>query len=201
MADARRARTEGDGAAPPPTSVAVLPFLDLSAERDQDFLCDGIAEEILTALTHVEGLRVAARSTSFQFKAKGDVGARTAGTRLGVDAVLEGSIRKATAWCRPGRGAMASVARSAEVEPGGGDGRFLPILRSGSTRRPSGSGLYSSSPLSGHGRGRFTSHATPWRCRRPDTAQRPGAGTSSGDRPASACGATVERWAPSIPVC
>ncbi len=95
MAAALRARTDGDGAAPLPTSVAVLPFLDLSAERDQDFLCDGIAEEILTALTHVEGLRVAARSTSFQFKAKGDVDARTAGTRLGVDAVLEGSVRKA----------------------------------------------------------------------------------------------------------
>jgi non-specific serine/threonine protein kinase len=99
MADALRARTDGSADPPPPlpapSSVAVLPFLDLSAERDQDYLCDGIAEEILTALTHVEGLRVAARSTSFQFKAKPDVDARTAGTRLGVDAVLEGSVRKA----------------------------------------------------------------------------------------------------------
>ncbi len=80
---------------PAPSSIAVLPFLDLSAERDQEHLCDGIAEEILTALTHVEGLRVAARSASFQFKAKADADARTVGTRLGVDAVLEGSVRKA----------------------------------------------------------------------------------------------------------
>ncbi len=98
MAVALRARTDRNAGPPPPlrapSSVAVLPFLDLSAERDQDYLCDGIAEEILTALTHVEGLRVAARSTSFQFR-KSDVDARTAGTRLGVDAVLEGSVRKA----------------------------------------------------------------------------------------------------------
>jgi adenylate cyclase len=73
-------------------SVAVLPFLDLSAQHDQDYLCDGIAEEILTALTHVEGLRVAARSSSFQMKSQD---ARAAGARLGVDAVLEGAVRKA----------------------------------------------------------------------------------------------------------
>ena len=99
MAAALRASTGDDRAAPPsplpaPASIAVLPFLDLSAGRDQDYLCDGIAEEILTALTHVEGLRVAARSTSFQFKSRSDVDARTAGTRLGVDTVLEGSVRK-----------------------------------------------------------------------------------------------------------
>jgi TolB-like protein/Flp pilus assembly protein TadD len=74
------------------SSVAVLPFLDLSAARDQDYLCDGIAEEILTALTHVPGLRVAARSSSFQMKSQD---ARAAGARLGVDAVLEGAVRKA----------------------------------------------------------------------------------------------------------
>jgi TolB-like protein len=74
------------------SSVAVLPFLDLSAERDQDYLCDGIAEEILTALTHLDGLRVAARSSSFQLKSQD---ARGAGARLGVDAVLEGAVRKA----------------------------------------------------------------------------------------------------------
>ncbi len=100
MAEALRAGVTSDrqrASAPPPapSSIAVLPFLDMSAERDQDFLCDGIAEEILTALTHVEGLRVAARSASFQFKAKADADARTVGTRLGVDAVLEGSVRKA----------------------------------------------------------------------------------------------------------
>ncbi|HEX8794205.1 MAG TPA: protein kinase [Polyangiaceae bacterium] len=73
------------------SSVAVLPFLDLSAARDQEYLCDGIAEEVLTALTRVEGLRVAARSSSFQLKSQD---ARSAGARLGVDAVLEGAVRK-----------------------------------------------------------------------------------------------------------
>ena len=75
-------------------SIAVLPFLDMSAARDQDYLCDGIAEELINALTHVDGLRVAARSSSFQFKATA-VDARAVGARLGVDSVLEGGVRKA----------------------------------------------------------------------------------------------------------
>ena len=101
MAHALRALAGGTGsferasALPSSSSVAVLPFLDLSAARDQEYLCDGIAEEILNALTQVDGLRVAARSTSFQFKATSGADARTAGTRLGVDSVLEGSVRKA----------------------------------------------------------------------------------------------------------
>jgi non-specific serine/threonine protein kinase len=78
----------------PPSSIAVLSFLDLSAGHDQGYLCDGIAEEILSALTHVPGLRVAARSSSFAFKPEG-ADARAVGTRLGVDAVLEGAVRKA----------------------------------------------------------------------------------------------------------
>lgn len=83
----------GDVAArPAPTSIAVLPFADMSPARDQEYLCDGIAEEILTSLTHVDGLRVAARSWSFQQKAQD---ARTAGARLGVDVVLEGAVRSA----------------------------------------------------------------------------------------------------------
>ncbi len=96
---AERGLAAGDAAVAPmrpdvPSSVAVLPFLDLSAARDQDYLCDGIAEEILTSLTHVEGLRVAARSSSFQLKPQ-NLDARAAGARLGVDAVLEGAVRKA----------------------------------------------------------------------------------------------------------
>jgi adenylate cyclase len=82
------------GALDVPRSVAVLPFLDLSATRDQDYLCEGIAEEILTALSQVDGLRVAARSSSFLLKSQG-LDARAVGTRLGVDAVLEGALRKA----------------------------------------------------------------------------------------------------------
>ena len=75
-------------------SVAVLPFTDMSAEHDQAFLCDGIAEEILTALTYVDGLRVAARSSSFQFRSQ-SLDAQTIGRRLGVEVVLEGAVRKA----------------------------------------------------------------------------------------------------------
>jgi TolB-like protein/Flp pilus assembly protein TadD len=76
------------------TSIGVLPFADMSPARDQDYLCEGVAEEIITALTHVGGLRVAARSASFRFRGPA-VDVRAAGHELGVDALLEGSIRKA----------------------------------------------------------------------------------------------------------
>ena len=75
-------------------SVAVLPFVDLSAERDQEYLSDGVAEEILNVLTKVGGLHVPARTSCFAFRAA-DVDAREIGRRLGVEALLEGSIRKA----------------------------------------------------------------------------------------------------------
>jgi eukaryotic-like serine/threonine-protein kinase len=75
-------------------SVAVLPFADMSPSRDQEYFCDGIAEEIINALAQLEGLRVAARTSSFAFKGRlEDV--REIGKRLGVGAVLEGSLRKA----------------------------------------------------------------------------------------------------------
>ena len=76
-----------------PQSIAVLPFVDLSPAKDQDWMCDGIAEEIIDALCTVTGLRVAARSSSFQFKGKpADVGVMT--RALGVSTLLEGSVRK-----------------------------------------------------------------------------------------------------------
>ena len=75
-------------------TIAVLPFTDMSPGRDQDYFCEGLAEELIDALTHVDGLRVAARSTSFQFRGAG-VDVREAGQRLGVGALLEGSVRKA----------------------------------------------------------------------------------------------------------
>jgi adenylate cyclase len=82
-------------ALPPDTSaIAVLPFTDMSPERDQDYLCEGLAEELISALTNIEGLRVAARTASFRFHAAGaDV--REVGRQLGVGALLEGSVRKA----------------------------------------------------------------------------------------------------------
>jgi TolB-like protein/Flp pilus assembly protein TadD len=75
------------------TSIAVLPFADMSPSRDQDYLCEGVAEEIINVLTHVKGLRVAARSASFQFRGPA-VDVRAAGQQLGVAALLEGSVRK-----------------------------------------------------------------------------------------------------------
>ena len=77
----------------PISVIAVLPFADMSSERDQDYLCEGIAEELINALTNVEGLRVAARTASFRFR---DIGAdvQSVGKQLGVSALLEGSVRK-----------------------------------------------------------------------------------------------------------
>jgi serine/threonine-protein kinase len=75
-------------------SIAVLAFTDLSAAKDQDWFCDGIAEEILNSLTPLPGLRVAARTSAFSFKGKND-DLRTIGEKLNVTTVLEGSVRRA----------------------------------------------------------------------------------------------------------
>ena len=75
-------------------SVAVLPFVDLSPQQDQEYFCDGLAEELLNALTRIRGLRVASRTSAFQFKGT-STDVREIGRRLGVRAVLEGSVRKA----------------------------------------------------------------------------------------------------------
>lgn len=80
--------------APDPTAIAVLPFADMSPERDQDYFCEGLAEELIDALTHVDGLRIVARTSSFQFRDPG-MDVREVGRRLGVGALLEGSVRKA----------------------------------------------------------------------------------------------------------
>jgi adenylate cyclase len=75
-------------------SIAVLPFADLSPQRDQEYFSDGVAEEILNALTKVGGLHVPARTSCFAFRGA-SVDARDIGNRLGVEALLQGSIRKA----------------------------------------------------------------------------------------------------------
>ena len=75
-------------------SVAIMPFDDLSQARDQDWFCDGLAEEIIDSLCCVRGLRVASRTASFRFRG-GGTDPREIGRQLGVDAVLEGSVRKA----------------------------------------------------------------------------------------------------------
>jgi len=75
-------------------SIAVLPFDDMSPEGNHEYLCDGIAEEILRALSRIPRLHVASRTSSFQFKnKKADI--RDIGMRLSVGNVLEGSVRKA----------------------------------------------------------------------------------------------------------
>lgn len=78
----------------PIASIAILPFTDLSQARDQDWFCDGLAEEIIDSLCCVRGLRVASRTASFRFR-DGSVDPREIGQRLSVDAILEGSVRKA----------------------------------------------------------------------------------------------------------
>jgi len=75
-------------------SIAVLPFTNLSADAEQEYFCDGMAEEIINALTHVESLRVVARTSCFAFKGKSE-DIREIGRKLSVETLLEGSVRKA----------------------------------------------------------------------------------------------------------
>lgn len=75
-------------------SIAVLPFADMSPEKDQDHFCEGMAEEIINSLARIQGVQVASRTASFQFKGTTmDIDA--IGERLNVNTVLEGSVRKA----------------------------------------------------------------------------------------------------------
>jgi TolB-like protein/cytochrome c-type biogenesis protein CcmH/NrfG len=80
-------------AAGPPPSIAVMPFLNLGADKEQEYFADGLAEELLNLLAKVPGLRVAARTSSFSFKGK-DADLRTIGQQLHVSHVLEGSVRR-----------------------------------------------------------------------------------------------------------
>jgi adenylate cyclase len=93
-ADGTATRLEVAAIAPTRDSaaIAVLPFADMSPQRDQDFLCEGLAEELIDALTHIDGLRVAARTSSFQFSGHHDL--REVARKLGVSSLLEGSVRK-----------------------------------------------------------------------------------------------------------
>ena len=86
-----RGRWPASDAAVP--SIAVLPFVDLSEAKDQEYFCDGMTEEIIDALARVHGFHVAARSSAFAFKNK-QQDIREIGRKLNVGAVLEGSVRK-----------------------------------------------------------------------------------------------------------
>ena len=74
-------------------TIAVLPFADMSPNKDQEYFSDGLAEELINDLTKIPGLKVAARTSAFQFKGKNE-DLRTVGRKLNVANVLEGSVRK-----------------------------------------------------------------------------------------------------------
>ena len=74
-------------------TIAVMPFADMSPDGDQEYFCDGMAEEIINALTRVDGMRVIARTSAFAFKGK-DEDIREIGRKLSAGTLLEGSVRK-----------------------------------------------------------------------------------------------------------
>jgi len=77
----------------PEKSIAVLPFTNMSADKENEYFCDGLSEEIINALSHIRELRVVARTSAFAFKGK-EIDIREVGEKLNVGAVLEGSVRK-----------------------------------------------------------------------------------------------------------
>src|SRR5438067_2714364 len=92
--DASAARTEA--ATVSQKSIAVLPFVNMSADKNEEYLSDGMSEELINVLAKVKGLRVPGRSSSFAFKGRIDEDIfRKVGEQLHVNAVLEGSVRKA----------------------------------------------------------------------------------------------------------
>jgi TolB-like protein/Tfp pilus assembly protein PilF len=80
-------------AAGAPTSVAILPFVNMSDDKENEYFSDGMTEEIINALVQVRNLKVPARTTVFAFKGK-EMDVQEIGRRLGVDTVLEGSVRR-----------------------------------------------------------------------------------------------------------
>ena len=80
---------------PPPHSIAVLPFVNMSDDKGQEYFSDGLTEELLNSLSAINGLQVAARTSAFSFKGK-DTDIATIARKLNVGAVLEGSVRRST---------------------------------------------------------------------------------------------------------
>ena len=88
-----RTATAGDSFSPPPHSLAVLPFVNMSADKQQDYFSDGLSEELLDSLAKVHDLQVAARTSSFSFKGE-KVEIAEIARKLNVGAILEGSVRR-----------------------------------------------------------------------------------------------------------
>ncbi|MGH8496433.1 MAG: tetratricopeptide repeat protein [Gammaproteobacteria bacterium] len=84
---------------PPQRSLAVLPFRNIGGDRENEYFCEGLAEDLLIVLSRVRGLRVAARSSAFAFR-DGTSDVRTIGEKLNVANVLEGSVRKSDGQLR-----------------------------------------------------------------------------------------------------
>jgi TolB-like protein/Tfp pilus assembly protein PilF len=78
---------------PPPHSIAVLPFVNMSGDKEQEYFSDGLSEELLNDLARIDGLQVAARTSAFSFKGK-DTDIGTIARKLNVGTVLEGSVRR-----------------------------------------------------------------------------------------------------------
>jgi TolB-like protein len=114
-----------------PASIAVMPFSDLSPAKDQEWFCDGIAEEILNALTPLPNLRVAARASAFSLRGRSD-DLKTIGDKLNVKTVLGGSVRRAGDRVRIPSSSATSTTGCSSVHPGVAQGR-------GSGYRPIGS--------------------------------------------------------------
>jgi serine/threonine protein kinase/tetratricopeptide (TPR) repeat protein len=95
----RRERESGRLAAPGVAtsarirSLAVLPFTNMSADKENEYFCDGLSEELINALSHIRELRVVARTSAFVFKGR-EIDIREVGGKLNVGAILEGSVRK-----------------------------------------------------------------------------------------------------------
>ena len=98
LARFRSAQTAIPGFSPPAHSIAVLPFTNLSGDKDQQYFSDGLTEELLNALSQVKSLQVAARTSAFSFGDHPDVS--TVAHRLNVGAVLEGSVRRSASTVR-----------------------------------------------------------------------------------------------------
>ena len=91
----RPANVVSTGAAassPPPHSVAVLPFVNISGDKEQEYFSDGLTEELLNSLAQIDGLQVAARTSSFSFREHPDIA--DVARKLNVTTVLEGSVRR-----------------------------------------------------------------------------------------------------------
>ncbi|TMB10998.1 MAG: adenylate cyclase, partial [Deltaproteobacteria bacterium] len=76
-----------------PASIAVLPFVNMSSDKESDYFSDGITEELINALAHVKGLRVTSRTAVFALRGK-NLGIRELGEELKVGTLLEGSVRR-----------------------------------------------------------------------------------------------------------